>query len=31
MDRLDGVESARWAPLFSYDAFLTAGARPRLL
>jgi glycine/D-amino acid oxidase-like deaminating enzyme len=31
MDRLDGVASARWAPLFSYDAFLTAGSRPRLL
>jgi len=31
MDRLDGVASPRWAPLFSYDAFLTAGARPRLL
>ena len=32
MDRLDGVASARWSsPLFSYDAFLTAGSRPRLL
>ena len=31
MDRLDGIAGSRWAPLFSYDAFLTAGARPRLL
>ena len=31
LDRLDGIESARWTPQFSYDAFLTAGARPRLL
>ena len=31
MDRLDGVASPRWAPLFSYDAFLAAGTRARLL
>ena len=31
LDRLDGIESARWTPQFSYDAFLTTGARPRLL
>ncbi len=31
LDRLDGIESARWTPQFSYDAFLTAGSRPRLL
>ena len=31
MDRLDGIESDRWSPQFSYDAFLAAGARPRLL
>jgi glycine/D-amino acid oxidase-like deaminating enzyme len=31
LDRLDGIESARWTPQFSYDAFLRAGARPRLL
>ena len=31
LDRLDGIESTRWTPQFSYDAFLTAGARPRLL
>jgi hypothetical protein len=31
LDRLDGVASPRWAPLFSYDAFLTAGTRARLL
>jgi glycine/D-amino acid oxidase-like deaminating enzyme len=31
MDRLDGVASPRWAPIFSYDAFLTAGTRSRLL
>src|SRR5262245_2435307 len=31
MDRLDGVQSDRWFPQFSFDAFLSAGARPRLL
>ena len=31
VDRLDGVDSSRWSPLFSYEAFATAGARPRLL
>jgi glycine/D-amino acid oxidase-like deaminating enzyme len=31
MDRLDGVESDRWSPQFSYEAFLAAGSRPRLL
>lgn len=31
MDRLDGIDSPRWAPIFSYDAFLTAGSRARLL
>jgi glycine/D-amino acid oxidase-like deaminating enzyme len=31
MDRLDDIASPRWAPLFSYDAFLTAGTRARLL
>ena len=31
LDRLDGVATDRWAPQFSYDAFLTAGTRPRLL
>ena len=31
MDRLDGAQSDRWAPLFSYEAFLSAGSRPRLL
>ena len=31
LDRLDGIESARWTPQFSYESFVTAGARPRLL
>ncbi len=31
LDRLDGIHSDRWTPQFSYDAFLTAGSRPRLL
>jgi len=31
LDRLDGIQSDRWAPQFSYEAFLTAGSRPRLL
>ena len=31
LDRLDGVPSERWAPQFSYESFLTAGSRPRLL
>src|SRR5215475_4841550 len=31
LDRLDGVRSDQWSPQFSYESFLTAGARPRLL
>jgi N-methyl-L-tryptophan oxidase len=31
LDRLDGIESDRWTPQFSYDAFVTAASRPRLL
>jgi glycine/D-amino acid oxidase-like deaminating enzyme len=31
LDRLDGIESDRWAPQFSYDSFLSASSRPRLL
>ena len=31
LDRLDGIESDRWIPRFSYQSFLTAGSRPRLL
>ena len=31
LDRLDGIESEQWAPQFSYDAFLAADSRPRLL
>jgi glycine/D-amino acid oxidase-like deaminating enzyme len=31
LDRLDGIESDRWTPQFSYESFLTAGSRPRLL
>ena len=31
LDRLDGIQSDRWVPQFSYEAFLTAGSRPRLL
>lgn len=31
LDRLDGVQSARWTPQFSYESFRTAAARPRLL
>jgi glycine/D-amino acid oxidase-like deaminating enzyme len=31
VDRLDGVASDRWSPLFAYDAFLAASSRPRLL
>jgi len=31
LDRLDGIASDRWSPQFSYDFFLTATSRPRLL
>ena len=31
LDRLDGIASDRWAPQFSYESFVTAGSRPRLL
>jgi glycine/D-amino acid oxidase-like deaminating enzyme len=31
LDRLDGIEDDRWSPQFSYAAFTTASARPRLL
>jgi len=31
LDRLDGIHSDRWTQQFSYEAFRTAGARPRLL
>ena len=31
LDRLDGIESDRWTPQFSYDSFLSASSRPRLL
>jgi glycine/D-amino acid oxidase-like deaminating enzyme len=31
LDRLDGIPSDRWAPQFSYGAFLSASSRPRLL
>ncbi len=31
LDRLDGVEDARWSPQFSYHSFMSEGARPRLL
>ena len=31
LDRLDGIESGRWAPQFSYEFFSTAASRPRLL
>src|SRR5262245_47549887 len=31
LDRLDGIRSDRWTPQFSYESFLSAGARPRLL
>jgi glycine/D-amino acid oxidase-like deaminating enzyme len=31
LDRLDGIASERWSPQFSYDAFLAADSRPRLL
>jgi glycine/D-amino acid oxidase-like deaminating enzyme len=31
LDRLDGIQSDRWAPQFSYGAFLSASSRPRLL
>lgn len=31
LDRLDGIESDRWTPQFSYESFVTASSRPRLL
>jgi glycine/D-amino acid oxidase-like deaminating enzyme len=31
LDRLDGVASDRWSPLFSYDHFSGAAAAARLL
>ena len=31
LDRLDGTPSDRWSPQFSYDSFLSASSRPRLL
>ena len=31
LDRLDGIASDWWSPQFSYESFLAAGARPRLL
>ena len=31
LDRLDGIESSRWTPQFSYESFRTAASRPRLL
>jgi len=31
LDRLDGIQSDRWAPQFSYDSFISASSRPRLL
>ena len=31
LDRLDGIRSDRWTPQFSYESFLSTGARPRLL
>lgn len=31
LDRLDGIQSDRWTPQFSYDSFLSASSRPRLL
>jgi glycine/D-amino acid oxidase-like deaminating enzyme len=31
LDRLDGVSSDRWSPLFSYEHFMGALAAPRLL
>jgi N-methyl-L-tryptophan oxidase len=31
LDRLDGIPSERWTPQFSYESFLTAARRSRLL
>jgi glycine/D-amino acid oxidase-like deaminating enzyme len=31
LDRLDGIQSDRWSPQFSYEAFRSASSRPRLL
>jgi len=31
LDRLDGIESPRWTPQFSYESFRAAASRPRLL
>src|SRR5713101_2842437 len=31
LDRLDGIQSDRWTPQFSYASFLAASSRPRLL
>lgn len=31
LDRLDGIESTRWTPQFSYESFRTGASRPRLL
>jgi glycine/D-amino acid oxidase-like deaminating enzyme len=31
LDRLDGIQSDRWSPQFSYESFLSASSRPRLL
>ena len=31
LDRLDGIDSDRWSPQFSYASFLAADSRPRLL
>ena len=31
LDRLDGIESGRWTPQFSYESFRAAASRPRLL
>jgi glycine/D-amino acid oxidase-like deaminating enzyme len=31
LDRLDGIQSDRWSSHFSYDSFLSASSRPRLL
>ena len=31
LDRIDGIQSGRWTPQFSYDSFLSASSCPRLL
>ena len=31
MDRLDGIDDARWSPQFSYGSFAGGASRPRLL